>query len=167
MGKSVIPLQLSVEGRKKAAKALKASGDPKYSEFQRKMHLFMQRLSEIGFQEADARFTEGARDGNEHPLLRVQWDANGFRITAMGDDVYFIEFGAGDGTEESHPYAGNASVPIYDGSYSEANNGPYITNGFWWYGGTKYTGLDATMPMYNAVKEMRANVKRIAQEVFG
>ena len=166
MSKVVIPLELSVQGCKKAAKALNARANPKDPEFQKKMRFFLQRLSEVGFQEADRRFVEGARDGYEHPLLRVQWDANGFRITAMGEDVYFIEFGAGDRTEESHPFAGNASVPIHDGSYSEAHGGPYFQQGFWWYAKTKYTGIEATMPMYNSVKEMRANVRRIAQEVF-
>lgn len=163
----VITLKLNRDGCKKTAKELKKYGSPHDAEFQKRVQEFMRKLSAIGFQEADRRFAAGAHDGNEKPIVRVEWDANGFRITAMGTDVCFIEFGVGDQTEESHPFASNASVPIYDGSYSEAHDGPYSHAGIWWYDGNPYTGIPATMPMYYSVKAMRENVRQIAKEAFG
>ena len=67
-----------------------------------------------------------------------------YEIRASGRAVGFLEFGAGSTTDESHPFASEAPFEVYDGSYSEENDGEYARTkavygyGYWHFGGRVY-----------------------------
>lgn len=46
-----------------------------------------------------------------------------FEVTANGEQVGFLEFGAGALTDETHPYADEAPFPVFMGSWSNSPEG--------------------------------------------
>lgn len=44
---------------------------------------------------------------------------NGFILTAEGEQIGFIEFGAGAYSDEQHPLREEAPFPVFSGSYSD------------------------------------------------
>ena len=100
-------------------------------------------------------------NGNSKFTTTIEPIENGYRLTASGEDVGFLEFGAGVFTE-SDEFASQVDFPIYPGSYSELNehsdnpNARYFAkNGFWWWSNIRYTGLIATRGMQKALDEIR------------
>ena len=80
-----------------------------------------------------------------------------------GEDVYFIEFGTGDGVSAHY----DVSVPVAYGSWSAEHSQMLWKNGFWYFDKVRYTGTPAYMPMYYAERKMREEAPRIVKEVFG
>ena len=154
-----ITIELSVDSCKNALKELK-----KYErDVNRKMNEVCKRLAEIGRDEAIAivnsvKFTEG----NTVERIDAVPIENGYKIVMEGEDVYFIEFGTGDGVSPHY----DTSVPVAWGTWSAENKQMLWNNGFWYYDKVRYTGTPAYMPMYYAEKKMRESVNKVAREVF-
>lgn len=91
-------------------------------------------------------------------------------IIAIGDDAAFIEFGAGvyyNGSVGSSPHPKGAELGMTIGSYGKGHGAKNVW-GFYEDGELKLThGTPASMPMYNAMKEVCADIANIAKEVFG
>lgn len=154
-----ITLELSPESCQRAIAELR-----KYeNELRPKLNEVCRRLAELGAEEARRRFARGDH-GNTDAYVSTTPTENGWKIVAMGTDVYFIEFGTGF---FAHPHGEATTVPVYPGSYSEQNAQQFSEYGYWWYEGEKLQGTEAEMPMYFAGEVIRANEKRIAREVFG
>ena len=79
-----------------------------------------------------------------------------------GKDVYFIEFGTGDGVSPHF----DTSVPVAWGSWSAEHSQMLFKQGFWYYDHVRYTGTTAYMPMYYAERAMREALPKIIEEVF-
>lgn len=100
----------------------------------------------------------GVRDGNMFATLRLR-----------GDDVMFVEFGAGvhyNGPGSPHPMGAELGFTI--GSYGHGQG----TQDYWWYVDRNAEveisyGTEATMPMYKADQHIRNNFVDIAKRVFG
>ena len=153
-----ITVELSTESIANAITELESFKDtatPKLNEICR-------RLAELGADEARRRFARGDY-GNTDASVTIEPMANGWKIVAMGKDVYFIEFGTGF---FAMPH-GNVSVPVYPGSWSEEHAQQFSELGYWWYAGEKLQGTEAEMPMYFAGEVIRANHHRIVREVLG
>lgn len=122
------------------------------------------RLAEIGRDEA-ASVVSGINgsEGNSVDRLDVVKTVNGYKIVMEGSDVYFIEFGTGDGVSAHY----DTSVPVAWGTWSAEHGQMLWRRGFWFYDKVRYTGTPAYMPMYRAEKKMREEAPRIAKEVFG
>lgn len=131
-------------------------------EIRPKLDEICKRLAEIGAIEAEAYFAVGSEHGNGGVKVTVEPINNGYKIVASGHDVYFIEFGTGDMVSPHY----NPSVFVAPGSWSVVHKQQYSTYGYWYYGGERLTGTWAAMPMYHAEKAIRANEKRIIEEVF-
>lgn len=90
-------------------------------------------------------------------------------ILAVGEDAAFIEFGAGvyyNGSVGSSPHPKGAELGMTIGSYGKGNGAKNVW-GFYEDGELKLThGTPAAMPMYNAMKEVCADIANIAKEVF-
>lgn len=95
-------------------------------------------------------------------------DGIGYEITAEGEAVGFIEFGAGAFADSQHPYANEVPYPVFPGSYSDTvGAGTYM----WWV--TLY-GSDEKYPfnrvpkraLYNAMQIGRAAVLDKVKERF-
>ena len=88
---------------------------------------------------------------------------NGYTVRASGEDVLFIEFGAGARYGYGHPEAAeNGMGPgTYPGKgHWDDPNGWTIPNGQHTYGNRP------GMPMYNAVKTIEQQIEQIVREVF-
>lgn len=92
----------------------------------------------------------------------------GYRIVAEGEDLLFIEFGAGD--------AAGSENALYDAVPEEAHPGTWSRNhpphmyaryGFWVFAGKIYREVQPTPAFYYAYEAMVQNLPLIAREVFG
>ena len=153
-----IRIELSPESCAEALKELKTYRD----EIKPKLDEICRRLAAIGAQAArDALWGEyGNTDAVVEPIVKIR---NGYKIVMSGADVYFVEFGTGDDVKAHY----NPSVSVSRGSWSQTHAQKYSTYGYWYYGGDRLYGTPAQMPMYHAEKAIRANARRVAQEVLG
>jgi hypothetical protein len=155
-----IVLELSKDSCNKALKELE-----KYQkEIKPKMLEVCKRLAEVGREEA-LSIINGIRlqDGNAVERVDVVQIEGGYKLVMEGKDVYFIEFGTGDGVSAHY----DTSVPVAWGTWSAEHSQMLFEHGFWYYDKVRYTGTTAYMPMYYAEKKMREEKERIAKEVFG
>ena len=155
-----IAIELSVDSCNKAIEELK-----KYQkEIKPKLDEVCRRVAEVGRDEA-LSIINGIRlqDGNAVERVDVVKIDNGYKLVMEGEDVYFIEFGTGDGVSAHY----DVSVPVAYGSWSVEHSQMLWNKGFWYYDKVRYTGTPAYMPMYYAEKRMREEAPRIVKEVFG
>lgn len=155
-----IEIELSVDSCNKAIKELQ--------EYQKrikpKLDEVCRRVAEVGRDEA-LSIINGIRlqDGNAVERVDVVPIDNGYKLVMEGEDVYFIEFGTGDGVSAHY----DVSVPVAWGSWSAEHSQMLWNKGFWYYDNVRYTGTTAYMPMYYAERKMREEAPRIVKEVFG
>lgn len=155
-----IAIELSVDSCNKAIKELQ--------EYQKrikpKLDEVCRRVAEVGRDEA-LSIINGIRlqDGNAVERVDVVPTDNGYKLVMEGEDVYFIEFGTGDGVSAHY----DVSVPVAWGSWSAEHSQMLWNKGFWYYDNVRYTGTTAYMPMYYAERKMREEAPRIVKEVFG
>ena len=155
-----IAIELSVDSCNKAIKELQ--------EYQKrikpKLDEVCRRVAEVGRDEA-LSIINGIRlqDGNAVERVDVVKIDNGYKLVMEGEDVYFIEFGTGDGVSAHY----DVSVPVAWGSWSAEHSQMLWNKGFWYYDNVRYTGTTAYMPMYYAERKMREEAPRIVREVFG
>ena len=95
--------------------------------------------------------------GNEKYKTIVRTTAkNTATLTARGEDVGFLEFGAGFGTV-SDEFATQAGYEIYPGSFSIHNQQMFARRGYWTFDGAEYRGIMATHGMQRALDYLRRN----------
>jgi hypothetical protein len=154
-----ITIELSSDG---CAEALRKIEEYK-KEIKPKLDEVCRRLAEIGRDEAISIVDQiRAAEGNVVERIEAVPIENGWKIVMSGEDVYFIEFGTGDGVEPHF----DTTVPVAWGTWSAENDQILWNQGFWYYNKVRFEGTTAYMPMYYAEKAMRENVDRIVQEVF-
>lgn len=107
-------------------------------------------------------------NGNKDYQTFIEPIENGYKLTVSGEDVGFLEFGAGVFVE-SDEFASQVGFPIYPGSWSELHehsdnpNARYFAkNGFWWWSNIRYTGLIAMRGMQRALDEVRLQADEVA-----
>lgn len=155
-----ITIELSPSSCQKAIEELK-----RYErEIRPKLDEVCRRLAEIGREEA-VSIVDGIKlsEGNSVERVDVAKIDNGYKLVMEGKDVYFIEFGTGDGVSDHY----ETSVPVAWGSWSAEHSQMLFKYGFWYYDKVRYTGTPAYMPMYYAEKKMREEMPRVVKEVFG
>lgn len=127
-----------------------------------------ERLAMIGAKEASVRFASAIYDGDNDTHVSVEQISDGWKVTANGNAVCFIEFGAGVYHNGTEPYPSNrpegvSRIGEYGKGHGKRNAWGYTDSD----GSTVITrGNPAAMPMWYATEEMRASVQRIAKEVF-
>ena len=102
--------------------------------------------------------------------VRVEEVEDGFILSANGDAVVFLEFGAGSATDYAHPYApqmASAGVLIEPGSWSREHANQYASQGWWFWGGRVYMAVQPMHGMLRAADEIKYLADRICREVFG
>ena len=94
---------------------------------------------------------------------------NGYVLTVSGEDVGFLEFGAGVFTEADE-FANEVGFPVAPWSWSESHphsenpNARYgAKNGFWWYNNIRYTGLAPMRGMQQALDEVRNTLQSVIE----
>lgn len=165
MAKRVIRAGLSVAELEAAIQEVKAFRNS----LKLKADMLMERLAEIGVREASVRFTTAMYDGTNDTSVTLETISNGYAIVAEGQAVAFIEFGSGvyHNTGEPYPNARPEGI-VGIGEYGKGHGKRQA----WGYrdesGEVVVThGNPAAMPMWYASEEMRNNIAKIAQEVFG
>ena len=125
-----ITIELSADSCSKALKELE-----KYQkEIKPKLDEVCKRLAEIGVAEAQAHLV--LADGNtDATILQPVKIENGYKIVMQGKDVYFIEFGTGDGVSAHY----DTSVPVAWGSWSAEHSQMLFEHGFWYYDKVRYS----------------------------
>lgn len=129
----------------------------------KKMDEVCKRIAEVGAQEVQRIVSQvHFQDDNFVEYVGVEKIDNGYKIVMQGEDVYFIEFGTGDGVSAHY----DTSVPVAWGTWSAEHKQMLWNQGFWYYHHVRYTGTPAYMPMYYAEKKMREEMPRIMKEVL-
>lgn len=109
-------------------------------------------------------------EGNSDFTTDIEEIPNGYMLIASGEDVGFLEFGAGVFTE-ANEFANEVGYPVAPWSWSESHphsenpNARYgAKNGFWWWNNIRYTGLAPTRGMQEALDYIRNNVQKIIED---
>ena len=118
------------------------------------------RLCEVG--EPIIRATHGS-----HARVWTEPTEKGYKISAEGEDVLFIEFGTGDRAGVLSPLYDEVPADARPGSWSETHAQQYSTQGFWYFGGKRYEFTEPHPAFYDAYQAMVEALPQIAQEVFG
>lgn len=172
-------LSIKINGLEELLKKL----DTKKNTLEEKMHKFMERLMEEGFEVAETGFKYAIYAGtNDVNVLEPQWeDDNTMVLVAEGDAVAFIEFGTGI----TYDYPDDYPTDKKQGIMARGTYGHRLGNlvGGWRYKGDpgnegwvirsgKHKGEVLTKgnpparAMLNAGQTMRDKIKEIAKEVF-
>ena len=146
-------------------------------DFLEKVDIFRKRMADEIANNASLRFSSSTMEhtvkgANRKPNVKVYTDDRGSIsvVVADGEDAVWCEFGAGvyyNGSVGSSPNPYGKDLGFTIGSYGKG----YGKGKAWGYyddtGNLVITrGTPASMPMYNAAKEVTKNAIRIAREVF-
>ena len=174
MAKKVIRLSLNKDDINKAIREVeifKGNFQQKVDKYRRRMAAEMARMASSKFSSATMEHTVSGT--TRKPNVQVNVDERGFVsvVVANGEDAVWCEFGAGvyyNGSVGSSPNPYGSGLGFTIGSYGKG----YGKGKAWGYydetGELVITrGTPATMPMYNAAKEVTKRAIEIAREVFG
>lgn len=137
------------------------------------------RLAEIGLEEASIKFMTAWRETPTIVSCSIVPTDNGYKITAQGDDVCFIEFGAGVHFNGTDSYPGTRPPTISNiGEYGKGHGkedswimpneygSPVTRNGKVVPGASWTNGTPASAPMWTASETIKKQLSQIAKEVF-
>lgn len=126
-----------------------------------KANTVCERLASMGAVRASLDFSRAIYNGTNDVAVTVEPIDNGYAIHATGNAVLFIEFGSGASYGYGHPEPEGYGPGTYPGK------GHWDDPNGWWYGNHEHSyGNPPAQAMYNAKREIQAEVQRIADEVF-
>lgn len=134
-----------------------------------KKKTFLERLADIGVNTAEINFSRAQYDGDGTVDVDKGWiDDNTIAVQASGNSVLFIEFGTGlPAAADVHEWGEKTGYVAGSWSDSEQGKGHWQDPGWWYYEhGKRSSGNPPARAMYEASKEMRENIIKIAREVF-
>lgn len=106
-------------------------------------------------------------DAGVDAQVDVEPTADGYTVRATGDDVVFLEFGAGVTTDPlADSKVESSTIPLTEGSYSATHGMYYINNGYWYYKGQRISGVLPSNAMWLAREDTINQLPQIANEVF-
>lgn len=147
-------MQVQVNGVSHALRAVQ-----RYAETDLKIEEVMRRLCEIG--EPIIRQIHG-----HSATVTTEPTKNGYKITASGEDVLFIEFGAGDQAGSENGNYDAVPAVARPKSWSETHKQQYSRYGFWYFGGQRFTTVAPSPAFYYAYEYMVQNLPQIVKDVF-
>lgn len=173
MGRKVISFGLSTS---EIDRAMKELADYK-QEILQKTELLREKVAERLADEAKNGFSGAVvddltRGGQRFAQVDVSVDNRGSVtvVVASGEDVVWVEFGAGvyhNGSPGSSPHPHGAELGMTIGGFGKGNGKKEVW-GFYEEGELKLTrGTPARMPMALAVTTVCNDIQAIAKEVFG
>lgn len=115
-----------------------------------------------------ARYSMMSQRGNSDFHTSIEPIENGYKLTVSGEDVGFLEFGAGVFTDDQNEFVNQVGFPVYPGSWSEShphspNSRYFAKNGFWWWSDYRYSGLIATRGMQSALDKVRLQAEEVVK----
>jgi len=160
-----IKISLSAKSVDNAIKELKAYK----ADLRRKCMELCERLAAIGATKASIDYSRATYTGPKDIAVSVEPTDNGYKIVASGGAVLFVEFGAGVKYGDGHPL--NDEFGYGPGTYPiPPGKGHWDDPRGWWLpkakGGGHTFGNPPSMTMYQTGRDLRKEVKRVAEEVF-
>lgn len=157
-------MELSPEGVKQVQRMFNRLN----SKIELKLPQIALRLAEIGVPIVFIHYMNGIDEGNEDYDVVIEPTEKGCKLVARGEDVCFLEFGAGVSTKSWQGEGQEGLPPIYPGSWSETEgSGQFANKGYWFYNGEMRMGLEPKKGMYYASKEMQQRATEIVRrELF-
>lgn len=135
--------------------------DEYFADLIEKANTVCERLASMGAVRASLDFARAIYNGTNDVAVSVEPIENGYAIHARGDAVLFIEFGSGASYGYGHPEPEGYGPGTYPGK------GHWNDPNGWWYGNHEHSyGNPPAQAMYNAKRDIQAEVQRIADEVF-
>lgn len=135
--------------------------DEYYADLIEKANTVCEQLASMGAVRASLDFSRAIYNGTNDVEVTVEPIDNGYAIHARGNAVLFIEFGSGASYGYGHPEPEGYGPGTYPGK------GHWDDPNGWWYGNHEHSyGNPPAQAMYNAKREIQAEVQRIADEVF-
>lgn len=135
--------------------------DEYFADLIEKANTVCERLATIGAVRASLDFSRAIYNGTNDVAVTVEPIDNGYAIHATGNAVLFIEFGSGASYGYGHPEPEGYGPGTYPGK------GHWDDPNGWWYGKREHSyGNPPAQAMYNAKRDIQAEVQRIADEVF-
>lgn len=169
--------QLSEKGIKRLVSDLEAYKQ----ELLRRSQLLVEELAKVGIKEAEQRIAnaKGEHVDKSHSFisdLRYTGNTVVMDITLTGNDVIFIEFGAGihyngGASRIDHsPHPKGEELGYVIGRYPKGREGYSLgAHDSWHYRGDVVHGTEATMPMLGLVNKAREaeEIAKACKKVFG
>ncbi len=135
--------------------------DEYFADLIEKANTVCERLASMGAVRASLDFARAIYNGTNDVAVTVEPIDNGYAVHARGDAVLFIEFGSGASYGYGHPEPEEYGPGTYPGK------GHWNDPNGWWYGNHEHSyGNPPAQAMYNAKRDIQAEVQRIADEVF-
>ena len=106
----------------------------------------------------DMFYAPYADTGNTSYRTKVTSSKNTATLTVSGEDVGFLEFGAGFGVSLDE-FALQVPYFVSPGSYSIYNGREFIEKGFWYYAKVRYDAIPATHGMQAALDLVRTEIQ--------
>ena len=143
------------------------------------VELYMELLLEMGMEVCENHATPNGDQDMDIPDFTFEIDRQGDNVIGKligeGGDIIFIEFGTGvtyNGNLDGSPHPKGVEMGYTIGNFPGAkmakSGHSYGASPYGWhYNGFKHYGIEAGMPMWNAVLEIEARSTEIAQRVFG
>lgn len=152
-------MQISVTGIDRIKERIE-----KLSKLQEKCAEVARRLCEVGLP-----IIQAAHGG--HAVVAAEPIENGYVIRAEGEDILFVEFGAGDATGIMAKEYDQVPTVVRPGSWSEAHGGEYAATGgylkgHWHFAGQELHETEPNPAFYYAYQAMVEALPQIANEVF-
>lgn len=125
------------------------------------------RLAEMGAVRTSLGYARAVYAGKKDISVTVEPIECGYTIKANGESILFVEFGSGITYGYGHPKA--KEFGYGPGTYPPTNpNNPKWNNPKGWFipGGEHTYGNGPSATMYITAKELRAEILRVAREVF-
>lgn len=123
-----------------------------------------ERLASLARETADWEYSGGAiQSGNFDYDITIEKQDGGYMVSAFGEQVGFLEFGAGDSATEN-PFANDVSYDVYPGSYSELGAGHYAEKGYWYWKRIYYKSVTPTAGMFKAYQRIQEEAPKIIIE---
>lgn len=169
MGKKTIVVNVLSPSSLKAAQQQLVAFQRRFEE---RKSLFLLRLAEIGVETAREKFTAALAqyDGNQTPIeVDYAIEGNTVVITANGDTVAFLEFGAGV-THKAYSMQvppGISDRGEYDKGYGKRKQWGFYPDGDPKQKAVLTTGNDPAEAMTGALTKIAEVCADIAREVFG
>lgn len=126
------------------------------------------KLANAGFEFLAGNAPMSDIDGNQKGTIQLDHDPDGYRISYMGEDVAYIEFGTGyKGGTSKYPDVVNLARAGWE--YDIHNHG---INGWYYYGKTdgllrfSQGGIAPQMPVYKSYLQLKNVADSIIKEVM-
>lgn len=120
-------------------------------------------LCEMAELVVERRYSLFPESGNDDFTTEITELPNGYRLTASGEDVGFLEFGTGIFASPDE-FEAQVGYPVAPGSWSDTHARQFREgHWYWYYRGKPTPGSPPTRGMHVALEEVRNNIEEVVK----